>query len=435
MASARGALLSRALAFLAAVAVSFALLRAVFPSIPAFVARIDDYRLLFADFALQYHPAAQEISSSGRAYPGYYYPAFFAIVLAPLGALPLADASRLWGGVQIAGTLGLALLAARAAQRVVLGAVAVVLVLTSAPVLHGFKWGQVSALIALLAFAASGAAAAMAGPASGTADAARARRGSGASRRIAGSLSLALATAIKIYPAVFLVVPLARRDVRFVAAFFGWLALLALAIPILVLGPERALEFHRDVRVGWQADAPRHAADPNSQYFPHVVERWTIAARGPFAPIDAAPSTLRRALAIGGLALAVGFAGLAAAAVVRRVESAGLRSALLLFGAIPFVVPTTWPHYLMHIPIAQALAARDLLDRRSGHAWLPALVFLLSSIAIGSVLPIALGMKWRSYVYLGGPFLASTLVQILTAVLLLPKLREARRTDSARAGA
>ncbi len=409
MASARGTLLSRALAFAVALAVSLALLRAVFPSLPAFVERIDDYRLLFADFVLQYHPAAQEISSSGRAYPGYYYPAFFAIALAPWGALPLPSASALWGIVQIAGTLGLALFAARAAQRVVLGAAAVVLVLTSAPVLHGFKWGQVSAIVTLLALAASAAAI--------------------ASRRTWGSLSLALATAVKVYPAVFLVVPLARRDLRFVGAFIAWLALLALAIPMLVLGPQRALEFHRDVRSGWQADAPRHAADPNSQYFPHVVERWEIAARGPFAPIDAAPSPLRRALAFAGLALAAGFTGLAAAAVARRVESAGLRSAILLFGAIPFVVPTTWPHYLMHVPIAQALAARDLLDRRSGRAWLLAIALLLPSIALGSILPIALGMKWRSYVYLGGPFLASALVQILTIVLLLPKLREARRTS------
>jgi hypothetical protein len=367
---------------------------ATWRSLSDFVRRVDEYRLLFADFILQYRPAAQEILLTGTPYPGYYYSAFFAILLGPLGEMSEPAAIRAWAALQIATAGALAFLCARFSPRALAGA-ALLVFFTSAPVLHNFKWGQVSALVVALILGCF--------------------LSLRAGRTVVPAILLALAAAIKYYPAIFLLPLLSRERARFAIAFAACLAIFFVAIPALVLGPAKSLEFLRLSRESWERDAARHTTDINSQYFPHVAERWRQAIDGPFAPIRAEASTGRRMLAAAGLAIFAGAAWLSRRAFAHGTSREALRAASLLLAAIPFLLPTSWPHYFAFLPGAQAIAAGDVHSetRITQRIFLGGL--LLASVILASMIPFAYFSGWRTYSYLGGPFLANVLVLGLLA--------------------
>jgi hypothetical protein len=373
----------------AGLAAAAALHLATWRSFPDFMRRIDKYRLLFADFVLQYRPAAQEILTSGAPYPGYYYSAFFALVLAPLAGVSEPAALWIWGGVQIATTLLLAILCVRFSPPAFAG-VTLFVFFTSAPVLHNFKWGQVSVLVTLLVYASFLALQ--------------------SGRALGAAMLLAFAAATKYYPALFVVPLLARGRAQFLLAFAGFLALFFFVIPAAVLGPEKSLEFLRVSRESWARDSARRAVDINSQYFPHVVERWQQAMHGPFAPISLAASSARRGLAAIGIAVFAGAAFLALRAFALRTKREAVRSASLLFAAVPFLLPTSWPHYFAFLPCAQAIALGDVLAEHDAARRALWGAILLASIFLASMIPFAFFTGWRTYSYLGGPFAADVLV-------------------------
>jgi hypothetical protein len=222
-------------------------------------------------------------------------------------------------------------------------------------------------------------------------------------RPTVAALLLALAAAIKYYPVLFLLPFLFRRRWRFLALFLMWFALFFLIVPAAVMGPAKSLQFHRLSRASWAQDAQRHAADVNSQYFPHVAARWAEAARGPLAP--PAPSPWHPVLA------AIGIVVFACAALFAHRAQDPLRSASLLLAAIPFVLPTSWPHYLAFLPCAQALAARRIYEDPARR--IPSSLLLCASVFLGSMIPFAFFTGWRTYSYLGGPFVANLLILIL----------------------
>ena len=384
----------RSLGAVAGLAAACALHLATWRSLADFVRRVDEYRLLFADFVLQYRPAAQEVLTSGAPYPGYYYSAFFALALAPLAGVADPHALWIWGALQIAGALLLAILCVRFSPPAFAGA-ALFVFFTSAPVLHNFKWGQISVFVTVMVYACF--LALQSGRAKGAA------------------LLLAFAAAIKYYPAVFLLPLLAQGRLRFAIALAAFLALFFLVVPAAVLGPEKSIEFLRLSRESWARDSARHVADINSQYFPHVVERWQQAMRGPFAPIPAGPSTERRVLAALGIAAFAGAALLAIRTFARGTKREAVRSASLLFAAVPFLLPTSWPHYFAFLPCAQALVAGDVLAETRVAPRVLFGAMLAGSIVLASMIPFAFFTGWRTYSYLGGPFLADVLVLALLA--------------------
>lgn len=393
----RAAFRSRSLSIagaVAGIAAAAALHLAAWRSLSDFVRRVDDYRLLFADFVLQYRPAAQEILTSGAPYPGYYYSAFFALVLSPFAGVAEPDAIRVWGVLQVAAALLLAILCIRFSPPACAGA-ALFVFFTSAPVLHNFKWGQVSVLVTVLVYACF--LALQSGRAKGAA------------------LLLAFAAAIKYYPAIFLLPLLAKDRLRFAIAFAAFLALFFLVIPAAVLGPEKSIEFLQLSRESWARDSARHVADINSQYFPHVVERWQQALHGPLAPIPAGATTQRRLLAAAGLAVFAAAALLALRAFARGTKREAMRAASFLFAAVPFLLPTSWPHYFAFLPCAQALALGDALSETTATRRILFGAILLASIVFASMIPFAFFTEWRTYSYLGGPFVANLLVLAVLA--------------------
>jgi hypothetical protein len=180
-------------------------------SIANFVRQTDHCQLLFCDFVHVYYPQAQEIGDSTQPVDGFVYSAMFGWVLAPVGKLAPDTALTVWGVFQVALTtmmvLPLSWLFLRGAERFWWRLGYFGLGLTSIPLFHNFKWGQVSVLVTVCVIMA-----------------AFVQRGRAASA-LAGFL-VAFAAAIKFYPAVFLLIFLFRKQ---------WLALASAVVMFVVL--------------------------------------------------------------------------------------------------------------------------------------------------------------------------------------------------------
>jgi hypothetical protein len=119
------------------------------PSVKDFVAAIDHGDVPGGDFVFHYYPTARDSIREGVPAGGFFYPAGFAVFLAPLGRLDLEPARVLWYLVLAASVLWTASWVMRAAapRQPLLAVFGAALYVTSVPVLHDFKWGQVSVLI------------------------------------------------------------------------------------------------------------------------------------------------------------------------------------------------------------------------------------------------------------------------------------------------
>lgn len=359
-----------------------------------FVRQMDHGRFLFDDFVLRFYPVARDFLQTREPYPGYYYSPTFAVLLAPFGALPLRAALAAWGGLQIACGLALLLVPApwiaRRSRWLLAGYVLVFL--TSLPLLHNFKWGQVSVPLTLCVLGALFL---------------ERRR-----RTLASAALLALAVSIKFYPGIYLLWFVLRRDLRYLAAFAASFAALGFLVPSAVLGPKDTFGFYRSVATNLRSDQPKIASGINSQYLPHVVERWTHLARGDSSPLPPTGSSLRRALR---LAAGGAFVVVLALLIRRRHERDPIRAFAVLSSSLPLVVPTSWPHYFVFLPFFQTWAGWRIL--RGGRAGIPAAVVLAGSVLATGLPALAAAGAWRGYAYAGLPLVASLAV---LALALLP---------------
>jgi hypothetical protein len=156
-------------------------------SIEEFAQAIDGQPpVLFEDFRCCYYPAAEDFFAGKGPVPGYLYSAFFASLLAILALFPMAEAIVVWGGLQVATMVWFYVVTA--SRLLELGAenrlLYLLVFLTSLPLIHNFKWGQVSILITLgivLAFIYHNE-----------------------GRSAMAGLALAMVTCIKYYPGVLL---------------------------------------------------------------------------------------------------------------------------------------------------------------------------------------------------------------------------------------
>jgi alpha-1,2-mannosyltransferase len=386
---------------------AFLLYWILWPSVGAFVTGVDHCDLLFCDFVRFYYPMSQRILEPGVDHPmvGYYYSAFFAIALSPLGALGLDQAVAAWGAIQALAIAALIWLQwdaiPRRDPRLILLSLA--LTLTSIPVIHNFKWGQISVLIVVLVLAA-----------------AKAHR-QGLSL-LAGAV-LGLAVCLKYYPAVFALYFLVKRDFRALAAFAVVAALLYVAGPAALMGPADWYHFERAVQAA--VAGTNWTFDPNSQYLASVLRRLLgLGARS----------------AIPTVAVWIGAAvGLASAVILWRrsktVERAGpLASLGLLFLATPFVVETSWPHYFAFLPLCQ-LAAVEARRDVAGPRWIEAAWVAAAglSIALSNLLLYALFSTWRSYSGSSCVFYAD-LVLFVLAIVAAVRSKPAESERSRRVG-
>jgi hypothetical protein len=392
---------------IAALVVGLVLLRLVWSSVRDVVVAIDHGDLLFADFVHHYYPTvAAPLRHSGPA-GGFFYPAGFAVLIAPIGWLPLSVASIVWALVQIGCVAWSAtwLVRAAAPDRPMLAAVGATLTVTSIPVLHNLKWGQVSILI--LASAAGAFLAYRSG------------------KKHLAALLLGVAAGIKGYPLVFLGWFAARGDVRFLLRAGSACALTLVVLPAIVMGPEHALFFQRVSTNSVLGAAEGVLRDFNSQYAPAVLARFYDGGWDA-APLEAiAWARLGSGAAIGVIALLVLVTARSQAPTIARHRD--LLGFVLIACSTPFWLRTSWAHYFVHLPVAQVLLAYVFAtEARSRSSWrgrtravLVIALLLAPSVYLSNVLGLLATEGWWYYANAGSLFFANAQVLVAAAVFVV----------------
>ncbi len=368
----------------------------VWPDSGSFTAAMDEGSLMMEDFNRHMYPTASAVLTTGEPSTWYMYSAFFALLISPLGLLPRTDAAFAWGALQM---LFVALLVAVPMRRLgrrsrLLGLLYYLLVITSVPVLHNFRWGQVSTPVTVLVIASLLIY---------------------DRRPLASALLLALAAAVKFYPALFAVYYLYRRDRRTLAVF-AVAAASMLLLPALVLSPAGLWEFERS-SAGSIVVAPWVARSVNSLYAPNVLGRlWPALGEGLPHVMLCAASAVVPVLVIREL-------------FMRGREEGGEDTELFLccgLLCLPFILKTSWPHYFVYLPYCQVTALVRLRRTSRGN---PARAAVTTAVVLSMILG-TVPMLNAAGGY--GPYNGAALL-LVADVLLLPALllRKARLGQSA----
>ncbi len=396
--------------------------RLVWGSFSQFLSAIDVWYEPFADFQRYYCPMGQAVLSGTGPVEGFVYSPPVALVLAPFALLGCEPGVIVWGVLLVAAIIAYIWLFRRLVPaETPFQWLFVALLLLSFPLLHTFKFGQVTlfstiALLAALVLAER-------------------------SHRPAGAAFLALAACFKWHPAIFVAPFAARRDFRFLlwTAIAG-VTLLILA-PVLLLGFTRTTEFYRALWLQY-SDFDWVLTSYNTQYFPNVVGRVAAALGIRLHPLTAATWEM----VLRGLSWCVVMANLALVYRIQRARlaRADLWSFQVLFLNIPFLLGTSWPVDLVYLPFAQTLLGWSLLDANGlpsaegegpapearGSGWRvlglrralpPGLIVLVSMLFSSVVLFNLIGVR-ETYGSLGFVFWADALCLIATYILLLPEV-------------
>lgn len=360
-----------------------------FGTLDGFVETIDHCEQIFCDFSEHFYPVGERIFVEKRAVVHFVYPPFAAILFGFLGWFEYSTARLLWGVCQGALVVALFLLAKPNPRRdgAALTLAYLFVFLTSIPLLHNSKWGQVSVGLTVSVLGCFYLY----------------ERGFA----VAAALLLAAGVAIKVYPVIFLPYFLLRRDFRFLAAFaLGALAFLGVT-PLVVLGWDATVSFHREVVSVIEELTPGFLERWNTQYAPAALSRMIW---GRFSP----DSVEARALAAASYALALlNFAGLYL--VHRRsIEPVRERFAAVLFLTIPLLLPVTWPHYMVYLPFCQLLLVRLALSSSgAGRVRRISLVGMaVLSAALASVFLMFAFGTWIPYARSGALMWADLIVMI-----------------------
>ncbi len=352
----------------------------------SFVRAIDQTRWLFNDFRFHFFPMAAGILEATEPVEGYFYSAFFALLLRPLAWLSIDSASGLWGGIQAVTFAALCLLPLARLLRLPNKSLPfyTLLCMTSYPALSNFKWGQVSVILTLLAMAALDA--------------------SSRKRSVLAGLLVAVAASIKYYSGAFLFLFLLRKDWKACLAFGAGGLICFVLLPAAFMGPADWFSFHK---AGLEALANSEwiAGDANSQYFAHVLQRWMNGFSG-------TPGTAPRFLEAAGLFVAVLNLGMACRLRGDTRPESFARSLGLLFTAFPYLIATSWPHYFVYLPFCQALTLQGLtgLPLRFRPLKLASFALVSCSILFASVPFFLIFPSWLAYQEKGFLLIANTLL-------------------------
>jgi len=377
-------------------------------SVSNFVTSIDQCKTLFCDFFGHFYPMGQEILTTFQPVNRFYYSPFAAILFSWTVFATEHTALYVWGLVQAAAAAGLYLIPMLtlikhdqpAGHRRSLALIYTFLFATSLPFLHNLKWGQVSVLISLFILAAlllyeSG-------------------------HKFISAILLALAISIKYYPAIFLVYFLLRRDTRYLLTCLTACAVFLLAIPTLLMGWGRTLEFYRLVSAA-SAQAARSwmEQDRNSQYILYVIRRLSLSK------IQLPLETSWRLL--GYLVSAVNVI-LLSLALKTGWNQRPYWAWALLFSTLPFWLVTSWPHYFVFLPLIQIFVLR-LISQNLQPNWVKLLRLAAWGLAVilSNVITFNIVGRWQYTSGRGFLFFANLLLMLVlysffvTAGVLKPK--------------
>ena len=219
-----------------------------------FVYAIDHNPGFMQDFVRYYYETGRQILQSSKPVDGYFYTSFFAILLSPISTLPIPAATFIWTTIQLTCLIIFCVVSSRILKMPPLQTVLFAgLCVTSFPILHNLRWGQVSLLITvcvMIAFFIWER-----------------------NKPSLAAILLAFVSAIKFYPAIFGVHFLLKRDTRSFVIFVLALFVFFFAIPATVLGFSNWLGFEKTILTAIR-NSDWVTYDVNSQYVVHVARRW-----------------------------------------------------------------------------------------------------------------------------------------------------------------
>ncbi len=251
-------------------------------------------------------------------------------------------------------------------------------------------------------------------------------------REASAACAFALAFTIKLFPIVLAVIPLLRRDWRFLLATAGWGVLFLFAVPLVCLGPTAALDLYRALWIehlagivsGSMSDKIASEVSPggySSIGVGAVVAR--IAAGGAFysAPLPAWASAFQYlfdALVVGAVVVlgrggfwnrrgaqpAAGYPLLAAGAV--------------LLAAMPLMISFAGPQYATFAVPLVAVLLRETWRRLGQEVVTGA---MLAWVAIAWLSMIALEVPWN-WLKIVGPMTWALLLLAPASLLLMGRL-------------
>lgn len=372
----------------------------------------------FCDFVEVYDPMGRAAFAGHGPVHLFLYPPVVAVGFAVLALLTPHHALIAWGIVQalaLVGMMACAWALLDGGRRPVF-LLHVVVLLSGYPLLDNLKWGQVSVPITALILAAL----------------VLVRRPEPKAHAAAGLLAAA-AVAVKLYPAAFIPAVVGPGRWRVFPWLLGGCVLLLAVVPAVALGPGEAVAFYAKV---FSRYSPAISQDINSLYAPAVLDRWLRVAadvrlvRALFSPmlhpvlagVARHADLVRAVLTAAGSAVVVLNVALGALIWWRRIDGAGVWVFLLAAATLPFVVPSSWPHYFVFLPFGQAYALHrlTLAGRRPGTVLAVAVLLVLPSMAMASAALFVVMGGWQLFNYFGLVFWAD-LLMLLALYLALPR--------------
>ena len=370
-----------------------------------FVEAMDHCERLFCDFYKVFYRMGETIFSEKVPFKGFYYSPFAAILFHFWGRLPRAEALNYWGVTQALATAGLFLywLPAQQKRNFSFSLLYLFLLFTAFPLLHNFKWGQVSIFLMLAVFLAM--------------------YSYQSNKWILSAFWLAFAVSIKFYPGIFLLYFIFKRDIKFLAAFGAFAFLFGIAIPAVFIGLEETAIFY--IRIFSSAESRfildgEGAGSLNSQYVSLVLSRLFGTDAG---------SAWFWVFQVAGFGILCANIVLSILAALSDLEHRLVWSFLVLSASIPFFVPTSWPHYFIYLAAFQAFAfcfiERDKL-------WMFKRILLLFSMVFSNILFFNFLDDRLIYVSTGFLFWSNLLLLLVAYMDLSPRVKFADAIKSIR---
>lgn len=277
------------------------------------------------DFATVYYRQGLALPNGAMPVRGFYYSPLFALLMAWLALLPYSIARIVWGLIVLSALTGMmaAPLVWNRRRSPLACFVYAALFAATLPVLHEVSYGQVSSLLSVLVLASFLC--------------------YDRNRRVLSVALLALAAAIKFYPAIFAVHYLGRGDTRSFVAFALTAAILIVAVPVAVMGGKDYLFFVTELRDALALLSLGTAESTTSNFAANAI---SVAFTGRSRPAD-----LVYVLALCFSLLVSGAHLLLMTRAAKQQRS--LAAMMIGFATIPFAVRSSWVHYFVFLPCLQ----------------------------------------------------------------------------------
>ena len=349
-------------------------------SVGKFVDAMDYCETLSCDFVKSYYPTAKTIFTTSEPWINYIYASFFAVILHPLSLIPIEWAVGVWIVFQV----GLMILLFRITSTYIVNQtyryLYFFMLMTSFPILHNFKWGQLSMLITVLVV------------------------GSFTlyekNRKLASAILLSFTIALKVYSMMFLIIYVLKKDWKTFWTCIACTIGFALAIPLLTMGYDPYWKFYDLSKIQLIFARPRWRTSENSEYIANVLMRLFHVFHVP------KPNWIFFQIA-GYLFLTLQLMGLW---WKNRKESISIIHMMcLLFLLGPFWIETSWPHYFVYLSFCQIVILSQRNEKKEP-LWIT--IGICLSMFISSIFCFNLFPSWVPYNGFGLLFFSNMVIII-----------------------